>query len=150
MATAKKAPAKKAPAKEAPAKKASAVPARDRAASVATYVDALPPEQAAIGRRLDAIAVAEVGAPGSIKWGQPVWEAGGPVAYLRGASRHVTFGLWRGADLTDPEGRLAGQGTRMRHLRFASLAELDEALVRRLLREAVALNARRGDPTRAR
>jgi len=123
--------------------------ARARGVSVEAYLEGLPPAHATIGRRLESIAAGETGSPGTIKWGQPVWEAGGPVAYLRGASRHVTFGFWRGADLADPDGKLLGDGSRMRHLRIASLGELDEALVRRLLRDAVALNARHGDPTRA-
>ena len=142
--------AKASPSKQAATSRAGSKPsARARGVSVETYLEGLPPAHAAIGRRLEAIAASEIGAPGTIKWGQPVWEAGGPVAYMRGASRHVTFGFWRGAELADPAGKLVGEGSRMRHLRLTSLGELDEPLLRRLLREAVALNARHGDPTRA-
>lgn len=85
----------------------------------------------------------------SIKWSQPVWETQeGPLAFFRSASKHATLGFWRGAELSDPDGLLEGDGDRMKHLKFKSEADFDVELVRRLVIEAVALNAQKGDPTK--
>lgn len=85
----------------------------------------------------------------SIKWAQPVWETPeGPMAYLRSSSKHLTFGFWRGAEFDDPTGVLEGEGDRMKHLKFKSLEEIDPVLVEGFLKQAVVLNARKGDPTK--
>ncbi len=84
----------------------------------------------------------------AIKWSQPVFESGGPFAYVRASKHHVTFGFWRGAELADPKGLLEGEGDRMKHLKVASLAEIPTAEITRMVKEAVALNAKQGDPTK--
>jgi hypothetical protein len=83
----------------------------------------------------------------SIKWGHPVIEEGGPVAFIKVASAHVTLGFWRGAELRDPDGVLQG-GERMKHIKITSLDELDEKRIVGLLGQAGALNRKLGDPTR--
>ena len=83
----------------------------------------------------------------SIKWGQPVYDAGGPFAALKAYSRHVTLTFWRGAALPDPSGLLVGDGDRMRHARFSSVADVDEEPIAGLVRAAVELNRTLGDPT---
>jgi len=83
----------------------------------------------------------------TIKWAQPVFELAGPFAFIRPAARHVTLGFWRGADMKDPRGVLEGDGSRMKHIKLRS-AELDEKLLGGFIREAVALNAAHGDPTK--
>jgi hypothetical protein len=83
----------------------------------------------------------------AIKWGQPVVDENGPVAFIKVAKEHVTFGFWRGADLTDPKGVLEG-GDRMKHVKIRSADVLDEKTLAPLLRQAVSLNRRDGDPTR--
>jgi hypothetical protein len=88
------------------------------------------------------------GATLAMKWGQPVWEQNGPFAWLRPAAKHVSFGFWRGAELSDPEGHLEGEGDRMRHLKMTSAADLDELPIERFVKEAVALNGANGDPTK--
>jgi hypothetical protein len=88
-------------------------------------------------------------AKASIKWAQPVWEsAEGPMIFLRSAAKHLTLGFWRGAELADPTGILEGDGDRMKHLKFKSLDGLDAALIEGFVRQAVALNAQKGDPTK--
>ncbi len=84
----------------------------------------------------------------AIKWSQPVFESSGPFAYVRASKNHVTFGFWRGAELADPKGLLEGEGDRMKHLKVASLAEVPTAEITRMVKEAVALNAKQGDPTK--
>jgi hypothetical protein len=83
-----------------------------------------------------------------MKWGQPVWEKNGPFAWWRPAAKHVSFGFWRGAELNDPEGHLEGDGDRMRHLKLTSAADLEEVPIEAFVKEAVALNGSKGDPTK--
>ncbi len=84
----------------------------------------------------------------SIKWAQPVWESPeGPMIFLRSASKHLTLGFWRGAELEDATGVLEGDGDRMKHVKFKSLEGLDLALVEGFVRQAIALNAQKGNPT---
>ena len=89
-------------------------------------------------------------APGStlvMKWGQPVWEQNGPFAWLKPAAKHVSFGFWRGAEMSDPEGRLERAGDRMRHLKVTSSEDLKELPIEDFVKQAVALNGDKGDPT---
>lgn len=51
--------------------------------------------------------------------------------------RWVTLFLLQGAGLVDPEGRLAGSGTRVRHVRLASVATLEEAAVQDLITQVL-------------
>jgi hypothetical protein len=90
------------------------------------------------------------GAIGSIKWAQPVYESNGPFAYVKAFTKAVNFGFWRGSDLSDPDGRLEGSGDRMRHMKIRSPEDVDRARFDAWVKEAVELNASRGDPTRAR
>lgn len=152
-ATTKKAPTKKATTKKATTKKATTkkAPARDRGLTVEAYLSSLPAPQSEIARRIAAI-IEDVapGASVSIKWGQPVWEAYGPFAYLRGAAEHITFGFWRGAELEDPEGLLEGDGSRMRHLKIPRLGALPEDAIRAFVDHAVRLDETLGSPARRR
>jgi hypothetical protein len=90
-------------------------------------------------------------APGAtlvMKWGQPVWEQNGPFAWLRPATKHVSFGFWRGAEMNDPEGHLEGDGDRMRHLKVTSADDLNALPIEGFVKQAVALNGDKGDPTK--
>ncbi|MDP2307920.1 MAG: DUF1801 domain-containing protein [Pseudomonadota bacterium] len=87
------------------------------------------------------------GAASAIKWAQPVYSLGGPMIFIKFAGKHVTFGFWRGAALTDPDGLLEGDGVRMKHLKLRS-AELPRAQLQAWIHEAVRLNAAHGDPTK--
>jgi len=84
----------------------------------------------------------------SIKWNQPVFEAGGPLAFVRVAKAHVTLGFWRGGELKDPKGLLEGSGTRMAHVKIAEGDALDSKSIAAFLKEAVKLNKAKGDPTK--
>lgn len=84
----------------------------------------------------------------SIKWGQPVFDHNGPLAFIKPAKAHVTFGFWRGAEIEDVSGVLDGSGTLMRHLKITSSADLDERLIAAMIKQAVELNRKKGDPTR--
>ncbi len=83
----------------------------------------------------------------SLKWAQPVYDAGGPFAYIKPFPRSVNVGFWRGAELEDPNGILEGGGDRMRHHTLRQGDEIPGEL-ERLVRDAVALNRQKGDPTK--
>lgn len=104
----------------------------------------------AMSLALDTITEAAPGATVSIKWSQPVFELEGPFAYMKAFRSSVNIGFWRGADLDDPERRLAGDGTRMRHLKLTGPDQLDRERLATWVRAAVALNASHGDPTKRR
>lgn len=99
-------------------------------------------------RALDALVRETVpGVKAGIKWSQPVYESKGPMIFIKSASKHVTIGFWRGAELADPGALLEGEGDRMRHLKIRSV-ELPRDQLVAWMRDAVALNAQKGDPTR--
>jgi hypothetical protein len=116
--------------------------------SVDHYIAAIPAPLDAVAAELRRVVRgAAPDARESVKWGQPVYDAGGPFAALKAFSRHVTLTFWRGAALPDPTGLLAGDGDRMRHARFSSVADVDEEPIADLVRAAVQLNGTLGDPT---
>ena len=169
--TAKKAPAKKAPkAKEeakktarkprkAPEPKARAVAADKKtvrakgsgSGAVDGYVERLEGwQRGVIAAIRSLIARAAPEATETVKWGQPVFEQGGPFAYVRPAASHVTFGFWRGAELDDPARVLEGSGDRMRHVKLTEPAEVDAEILAPFVRQAVELNRRHGNPAAVR
>jgi hypothetical protein len=82
-----------------------------------------------------------------IKWGQPVFEHGGPLAYIRSARNHVTFGFWRGAEIDDPRRLLEGAGARMKHMKLTKPGDLKPAALMAMVKHAVRLNRQKGSPT---
>jgi hypothetical protein len=77
------------------------------------------------------------GASSAIKWSHPTWSIGrAPICYLRTASKHVTFGLWRGVSIDDPSGRLETSGEVMAHAKLRRLEDVDRALFADWLRQA--------------
>ena len=109
----------------------------------------LTPGQAEIVNALrQLIRAAAPAATESLKWGQPVYEENGPFAYIKPSKNHVTFGFWRGAELTDPKGRLEGDGDRMKHVKLASMADIRKSELQKFVKEALKLNREKGDPTK--
>jgi hypothetical protein len=93
---------------------------------------------------LDAAPLQEV-----IKWGHLVYLSDGPVLLIRAEEECVLFGFWRGQRLRDIEPRLKPGGKyEMATVDLRDGDTIDPEIVRRLTREAVALNAAHGDPTR--
>ncbi len=103
----------------------------------------------AIERLLVVIRTAAPEATIAIKWGQPVLEDHGPIAFIKVAKAHVTLGFWRGAELPDPKSVLNG-GEVMRHMKVTSADGIDEVSITRFVQRAVRLNRTKGDPTRGR
>ncbi|WP_420125953.1 DUF1801 domain-containing protein [Longimicrobium sp.] len=84
----------------------------------------------------------------AIKWGHLVYLANGPVLLIRAKAERVLFGFWRGQRLREIEPRLKPGGKyEMATLELREGATVDPRTVRRLTREAVALNGTHGNPT---
>jgi hypothetical protein len=119
--------------------------------TVDAYVTNLEPWQREIVDGLRTII--RTGAPDateSIKWAQPVYDVGGPFAYIKPFPNSVNIGFLRGAELDDPKGILEGGGDRMRHHTVHRGDEIPAPDLERLVRDAAALNRQNGDPTRRR
>lgn len=83
-----------------------------------------------------------------IKWGHLVYFATGPVLLIRAEEARVLLGFWRGQRLRSVEPRLKPGGKyEMATFEISAETAVDLDTVRRLAKEAVALNARLGDPT---
>lgn len=86
----------------------------------------------------------------TIKWGHLVYLSNGPVLLIRAEEERVLFGFWRGKHLRDVEPRLKPGGKYdMATLELREGATIDAETVRRLTRQAVALNVDEGDPRHA-
>jgi hypothetical protein len=57
--------------------------------------------------------------------------------YIATASGHVNLGFPRGASLPDPNRVLEGKGKAMRHIKFASLRDVERPFVRRYIQAAM-------------
>lgn len=83
-----------------------------------------------------------------IKWGHLVYLSNGPVLLIRAEEERVLFGFWRGQRLLDIEQRLKPGGKyEMATLELREGTSIKPSVVRRLTKEAVALNASVGNPT---
>ncbi len=117
--------------------------------TVAWYIGTLKEPQAEIVRELDALILATAPkATSSIKWAQPVYELDGPFCFLKAAKKHVTFGFWRGVDLRDDAGLLEGTGIKMRHMKLTSTSDIQKAVFKKMIKQAVQFNKELGDPSR--
>jgi len=64
--------------------------------------------------------------------------------YIATSADHVNLGFPRGAKMPDPSRVMEGEGKIMRHVKFASLADLEAPWVRRYIRESMAQVAPEG------
>ncbi len=139
----------KAPRKKPAAKKTTVKVSPLKGTNVDDWAKKLTPWQATALKIIRALVTRH--APDAtlvMKWGQPVWEQNGPFAWLKPAAKHVSFGFWRGSEMNDPGGHLEGDGDRMRHLKVTNADELAELPIEDFVKEAVALNDSKGDPTK--
>jgi len=83
-----------------------------------------------------------------VKWRHLVYLSNGPVLLIRAEEQRVLFGFWRGQRLRGIEpGLKAGGKYEMATLELRQGKSVDAAVVRRLTKDAVALNQSLGDPT---
>jgi len=77
-------------------------------------------------------------------WKLPTFDSHGPLGYFTIGKSHITFGLYRGTSLGDPEGLLEGTGKNLRHVKIRTAEDLRRPALRQLIPAAAALN--RKDP----
>ncbi|GAA4087038.1 DUF1801 domain-containing protein [Actinomadura miaoliensis] len=110
-------------------------------ATVEQYVASLPEAQREIADRLLPLIEKVLPGAGAIWHGHPVWSLGdkpgrSPVCLVKAYSAHVTFGLWRGGEVTDPSGRLEPGSRTMAAVKLRTLDDVDEELFTAWLRQA--------------
>jgi hypothetical protein len=124
-----------------------AVTAMKNAQSPAKYVAALSGWQ----KKHVTLLRRAVRAPGleeTIKWGNLVYQANGPVCVIRAEGARVLLGFWRGQRLQHIEPRLkAGGKYEMATLALDADGSIAPRVVRELVAAAIALNHTVGDPT---
>jgi hypothetical protein len=120
------------------------------AASPGAYVDALDSWRRTIVETLRSTVHAVSGLEEVVKWGHLVYLANGPVLLIRAEESRVLFGFWRGQRLRTIEPRLKPGGKyEMATLELREGMTMKPATVRRLVREAIALDRKLGDPRNA-
>ncbi|NND92966.1 MAG: DUF1801 domain-containing protein [Granulosicoccus sp.] len=75
-----------------------------------------------------------------LKWNQPCYRRNGFFCYLQKAARHVTIGFQQGAQLSDPESLLQGEGKGMRHIKIRIGERIRAPAIQRLIAQALALD----------
>ena len=106
-----------------------------------SYISELAPEKRRIAETLRKIILtADPELQESVKWGNPVYEKKGRVCYIADMGGYMNLGLFKGAHLTDPTGRIEGTGKDMRHVKIKSLYDVQEKQFSTWVRETVALN----------
>ena len=117
--------------------------------SVDDYLAKVAPWQRTIIEKLRVVVKAAApSASETLKWGQPVYEHKGPFAYIKAHAAQVNFGFWRGAELEDQKRMLQGEGEKMRHVKILETHVIDEPTLAAFVKQAVALNDKKGDPTK--
>ena len=118
-----------------------------RPTTVNEYVGRLDGWQAEVAARLRAIVRrAAPEATETYKWSQPVYEDHGPFCYFQAHGTTVNLGFWRGTEVEDSRGLLSGTGRKMRHVKIASVDEVDEDAFATMVKSAVRLNRELGNP----
>jgi len=119
------------------------------AANPDAYVASLSGWQRLVVEALRATVVNVAPLRETIKWGNLVYFSNGPVLVIRAEETRVLFGFWRGKRLRSIESRLKPGGKyEMATLELVEETPLEQSTVIELVKEAVALNAFHGDPTR--
>jgi hypothetical protein len=85
-----------------------------------------------------------------IKWGHLVYFSNGPVLLIRAEETRVLFGFWRGKRLRDFDERLKPSGKyELANIVFVESDKASPTLTKSLVKAAIDLNHKLGDPTAA-
>jgi hypothetical protein len=120
------------------------------AASPDAYVASLNGWQRSCVEHLRSTVRGNPGLDEIIKWGHLVYMSNGPTLLIRAEEQRVLFGFWRGQRLRAIDERLKPGGKyEMATIELREGDSVSPAVVRRLTKQAVALNAALGNPTDA-
>ncbi|MBM7774919.1 hypothetical protein JOD54_005123 [Actinokineospora baliensis] len=114
--------------------------------TVAEYNATLSAEHQEIAGALAELIETVVPGTGAVWHGHPVWSLGAapgkqPVCLVKAYTKYVTFGLWRGQEVTDPSGRLVAGAQGMASVKIAAVDEIDEAQFADWLRQVKELQS---------
>jgi hypothetical protein len=59
---------------------------------------------------------------------------------MKVASKHVTFGFWKGSSIDDLSGRLESSGSVMAHVKLRTPDDVDEKIIKEWFRQARSLS----------
>ena len=114
-----------------------------------SYVASLHGWQRACVERLRAAVLRAAPIEETIKWGNLVYLANGPVAVIRAEETRVLFGFWRGKRLVEIEPTLKPSGKyEMATIQIGEGPAISSMKATRLVRAACSLNKTLGDPTK--
>lgn len=120
------------------------------AANPDAYVSSLSGWQRKLVEQLRAAVLKAAKLEEVVKWGHLVYYSNGPTLLIRAEESRVLFGFWRGQRLRDIEPALkAGGKYEMATIELREDMSIADSIVRKLTRQAVALNEALGDPTDA-
>ncbi|MEV8630804.1 DUF1801 domain-containing protein [Streptosporangium sp. NPDC051023] len=110
-------------------------------ATVQDYLASLPESQRHIADKLLPLIEEVLPGAGALWHGHPVWSLGAapgksPVCHLKAYSSYLTFGFWRGQEITDPSGRLEPGARAMASVKLHDLGDVEAALFTTWLRLA--------------
>jgi hypothetical protein len=112
------------------------------------YVGALQGWRADLVSQLRALVLAAGRLEEVIKWGHLVYFSNGPMLLIRAQEERVLFGFWRGQRLREIDDRLKPGGKyEMATIAFTKDSEIKAAQITKLVKQAIALNKKLGDPT---
>jgi len=113
------------------------------------YVAALTGWQRETVENLRATVLSCAGPEEVIKWGNLVYLSNGPAFLIRAEEHRVLFGFWRGQRLRKIDPRLKPGGKyEMANIELQSGDEVSATVVRRLVKQAIDLNKKLGNPTK--
>jgi hypothetical protein len=115
-------------------------------ATVDDYVSAQPEALRVTAEKLVALIDTVLPGRGGLWHGHPVWSLGAapgknPVCLVKAYPSYVTFGIWRGREITDGSGRLDTTGG-MPHVKVRTPEDIDADVFTRWLDQARALEER--------
>lgn len=68
--------------------------------------------------------------------------------WIKAYTKYVNIGFWRGTEMQDKHGLLAGDGDRMRHVKLTTIQDIKKTALTDYIKQAIKLNAVSGDPTK--
>ncbi|GLX02767.1 DUF1801 domain-containing protein [Microtetraspora sp. NBRC 16547] len=116
--------------------------------NITDYLTGLDDTLREIGEKLRPVIDAALpGVSGAMWHGHPTWSLGdkpgaNPICLLKAYRSYITFGLWRGQELTDSSGRLTAGARRMASVKLCTIDDIDPALFTDWLRQAHDLELR--------
>ena len=112
------------------------------------YVEALAGWRRALVETLREATLAAGKLEERIKWGHLVYFSNGPALLIRAEDKRVLFGFWRGQRLQNMDDRLKPGGKyEMATISLAQGDSMSAAQAKRLVKAAIGLNRKLGDPT---